>query len=79
VGCGTVFKLTPQTSGKFSVSALRRFTNRTDGTNPVGTLYLDASGNLFGTASAGASTACVPTGGCGTIFEITGVTPGPGQ
>ena len=74
VGCGTVFKLTPQTTGKFSVSPLRRFTNRADGANPVGTLYLDASGNLFGTASAGASTACVPTGGCGTIFEITGVT-----
>jgi uncharacterized repeat protein (TIGR03803 family) len=75
VGCGTVYKLTPGTSGEWSLSPLHRFTNRADGAEPVGTPYLDASGNLFATASAGASTACTPTGGCGTIFEIAGVGP----
>lgn len=74
IGCGTVFELSPQSGGKYSVRSLHRFSNGADGAEPVGALYLDASGNLFGTASAGASTACLPTGGCGTIFEISGLT-----
>jgi uncharacterized repeat protein (TIGR03803 family) len=75
IGCGTVYKLTPGTGGEWSISPLHRFTNKADGAEPVGAPYLDASGNLFATASAGASTACTPTGGCGTIFEITGAGP----
>jgi uncharacterized repeat protein (TIGR03803 family) len=72
IGCGTVYKLTLGSNGKFTGSTLHRFTNKADGSAPAAHLFLDGSGNLFGTASAGASAACTPTGGCGTVFEISG-------
>jgi uncharacterized repeat protein (TIGR03803 family) len=74
IGCGTVFKLTPGSGGGWSTSSLHRFTNKADGSSPVANLFLDSAGDLFGTASGGASTACSPTGGCGTVFEIAGAT-----
>jgi uncharacterized repeat protein (TIGR03803 family) len=49
VGCGTVFKITPDGTK----SVLYSFQGGSDGISPSGTLALDASGNLYGTTSGG--------------------------
>ncbi len=53
-------------------TVLHTFTNGTDGATPYGTLWLDAAGNLYGTASAGGFTGhnCTQTG-CGAVFKVT--------
>ncbi len=74
VGCGTLFKLTPE--GGFTV--LHTFAG-TDGMHPEGGLVLDGKGNLYGTAGNGGELSCVypgagdpPESGCGTIFKLDG-------
>jgi hypothetical protein len=61
---GTVFELT-QSNGGWMESTLHQFTGGTDGAYPMGTLALDASGNIYGTADTGG------TSGYGVVFEIT--------
>ena len=63
-GEGSVFKLTPS-GGSWTYSSLHDFANGSDGGNPVGRLILDASGNLYGTASRADGK------GQGVVFEIT--------
>jgi uncharacterized repeat protein (TIGR03803 family) len=71
LGCGTLFKMTP--NGKFTI--IHSF-DGTDGMNPQGGLVRDAKGNLYGAAFFGGIRACTTTGnghfepGCGTIFKI---------
>jgi uncharacterized repeat protein (TIGR03803 family) len=63
-GLGTVFKLTPGSSGWVHTS-LYDFTGGNDGAYPYGTVILDAGGNIYSTASqAGAY-------GRGVVFGIT--------
>jgi len=52
---------------------LYTFTGREDGASPISGLIFDHEGNLYGTASAGGSVACIGTEtiGCGTVFELT--------
>jgi uncharacterized repeat protein (TIGR03803 family) len=70
-GCGVIFKI--GTNGDETV--LYTFTGGTDGAEPNGSLLLDASGNLYGTAFAGGNAQCnneldsYP--GCGVVFELT--------
>ena len=74
-GCGTVFML--DTAGNETI--LHNLTGGTDGSAPHGGLFLDASGNLYGTASFGANLTCPSSGikyGCGTVFKISSVTSG---
>jgi uncharacterized repeat protein (TIGR03803 family) len=59
-GTGTVFKVTP--SGKETV--LYSFSGGKDGGMPIGTLVLDAKGNLYGTTFSGGL-------GYGIVFELT--------
>ena len=59
-GYGTIFKVTGTT-----LTTLASF-NNTDGANPCGTMFLDRSGNLFGTTCQGGT-----NGGFGTVFELT--------
>lgn len=68
-GLGSVFKLTPGASG-WSHTSLHDFTGGDDGANPYSNVVFDASGNLYGTASAGGSSG-VCSGGCGVVWEIT--------
>jgi len=69
-GCGTVFELTPNSDGNWTEKVLHRFRNNgKDGYGPRANLILDASGNLYGTATGGGSQSC--TDGCGTVFELT--------
>ena len=77
-GCGIVYKLTPNARGKFTETILYRFQGFADGAKPEDDrLVIDASGNIFGTATEGGnSIACHPNGefdpgGCGVVFEVT--------
>lgn len=68
-GLGSVFKLTPGSSG-WTYTSLHDFTGGDDGAKPVSNVLFDASGNLYGTASAGGNkAACFD--GCGVVWEIT--------
>ena len=66
---GTIFRLTPSTSGEWTETIIHNFGSGQDGQIPRGSLTMDASGNLYGTTyGGGTSLAC--GGGCGTVFEI---------
>jgi len=66
VGCGVVFMLSPSENGQWSEKVLHSFDdNGFDGYNSFAGLTLDASGNLYGTTSAGG------TRDSGTIFRMT--------
>jgi len=69
-GCGTVFRLTANPDGTYSESVLHSFTGDRDGAAPTAGLLADASGNLYGTTTAGGGArTCVD--GCGTVFKLT--------
>jgi len=71
-GCGTVFKLTRNSSGKWQETVLHNFQAGADGKNPYGGVIMDAKGNLYGTTVAGGSGgSCANGDGCGTIFKLT--------
>lgn len=61
---GTVFKLTPSGAG-WILTVLHRFTGGSDGSTPMGSVVVDASGNIYGTTVLGGSV------GFGVVFEIT--------
>lgn len=54
---------------------LHNFTYGQDGGYPEAGLVMARAGNLYGTASAGGSTAC--PGGCGTVFKLSPHGPVP--
>ncbi|HEY6769982.1 MAG TPA: choice-of-anchor tandem repeat GloVer-containing protein [Candidatus Sulfotelmatobacter sp.] len=63
---GTVFELTPNTSGTWKETILYSFQNNgTDGNYPYGSLILDSSGTLYGTTAGGG------TSFAGTVYELT--------
>ncbi|MBV8154055.1 MAG: hypothetical protein JOY98_06520, partial [Candidatus Eremiobacteraeota bacterium] len=65
-GHGVVFALTAATK-RYRV--LHSFTGGVaDGAFPIGQLYVDSNGNLFGTTALGGGGTC--GGGCGTVFEL---------
>ena len=70
-GNGAVFRLTapPVAGGAWKESVLYSFGTGTDGAVPVAGVTMDATGNLYGTTSAGGSY------GYGTVFELKRSTP----
>ena len=68
---GTVFKLTPDSKGKWKETVLYNFTGGSDGGYPAGSLILDAAGNLYGTTTQGGDFNRFCSGGCGVVFELT--------
>jgi uncharacterized repeat protein (TIGR03803 family) len=58
---GTVFKVTP----KGVETVLYSFTGQSDGANPLGGMFLDKSGNLYGTTQKGGAY------GGGTVYRVT--------
>jgi hypothetical protein len=65
--------LVPAAAAGAHEKVLYRFFGQSDGAFPSSSLVRDASGNLYGTASAGGITgACVGNGsrGCGVVFEL---------
>jgi len=69
-GCGTVFELV-KTGATYTEKVLYAFTGGADGAIPGSGLVRDASGNLYGTTTAGGGSGCSAGSGCGTVFEIT--------
>jgi uncharacterized repeat protein (TIGR03803 family) len=63
-GYGTVFELTPSSSG-WMEKVLYNFQNQQDGGMPYAGLIFDPSGNLIGATTAGGA------GNGGTVFELT--------
>ena len=61
-GCGVVFKL----DKNGAETTLHQFKGTPDGAFPFAGLVQDASGNLYGTTSAGGDPTCL----CGTAFEL---------
>jgi uncharacterized repeat protein (TIGR03803 family) len=72
---GTVFELTPSTSGLWGDSVLYSFTGGTDGANPVSPVTFDAGGDLFGTTQNGGNATCI-FGPCGVLFELASTSSG---
>jgi uncharacterized repeat protein (TIGR03803 family) len=66
---GTVFRLVND-HGVWTETVLHNF-DGTDGSNPIGGLVIDSSGNLFGTTNLGGNTSACDFSGCGTIFELS--------
>jgi uncharacterized repeat protein (TIGR03803 family) len=72
---GSVFKLTPG-NDSWSYTDLFNFKFRDGvvnltGYQPLSSVTLDASGNLYGTATLGGLTGIICTAGCGVVWEIT--------
>jgi uncharacterized repeat protein (TIGR03803 family) len=74
VGCGTVFKLTPNSNGTFKETILYNFAGNSypnsDGAVPKSALIFDSSGNLYGTTEGGGKY------GGGTVFRLSPATNG---
>jgi uncharacterized repeat protein (TIGR03803 family) len=66
-GCGTVYELSPTTSGEWKETILYEFTGQEDGEYPDGALIFDGEGNLYGTASRGGPRISCQ---CGNVFEL---------
>lgn len=72
-GQGTVFELSPKAGGGWTQKILHNFGNGTDGQSPWGgSLFMDSSGNLYGTTRYGGTSLCDSLNpvGCGTVFEL---------
>jgi uncharacterized repeat protein (TIGR03803 family) len=64
--CGTVFKLTPGSGGKWKETILHSFTLGPGGEGPGGAVVRDKAGNLHGTTIYGGS-GC----GCGVVYKLS--------
>jgi uncharacterized repeat protein (TIGR03803 family) len=65
-GCGTAYMLSPNGTGGWTETILHSFkATTTDGAFPPAGLIMDASGNLYGTTSAGGKA------DYGTVFELS--------
>jgi hypothetical protein len=71
---GSVFELSPSTSGEWNETVLYNFSGPggSDGANPAAGLIFDAAGNLYGTTQNGGNTTgiCATTSGCGVVFKL---------
>jgi uncharacterized repeat protein (TIGR03803 family) len=74
-GCGTVFKLSPGTNGKWTRTVLHRF-NGKDGANPFAGLVFDGAGNLYGTTWIGGNSKYPCDSNCGVVFKLSPGTDG---
>jgi uncharacterized repeat protein (TIGR03803 family) len=72
LGCGTVFELI-RNGGSWTKSTLHTFDGGVGGGVPVGTLTIDAQGNLYGVTEQGGTGPCdsVLGGGCGVIYRLS--------
>jgi uncharacterized repeat protein (TIGR03803 family) len=66
-GAGTIFEFDPAAK---KLTGLYAFTGGADGGNPLGTLVLDSSGNLYGVTVSGGVVGCTDDAGCGTAFKF---------
>jgi uncharacterized repeat protein (TIGR03803 family) len=67
--CGTVFELSPPTSGPWHETVLHNFGCFADGKSPHGGVSFDPSGTLIGTTVAGGSGGFCASDGCGVVYR----------
>jgi len=68
-GCGTVFELSPNSSGGYTERVIHSFQGSlVDGQMPEAPLTFDAKGNLYGTTLSGGQSL---TRAAGTVFKLT--------
>jgi len=68
VGCGEIFKLSPNGSGGWTYTVLHFFTDGRDGARPYSGVAINAAGDIFTTAEQGGDdTGC----NCGTVVELS--------
>lgn len=70
LGCGIVFKLTPNSHGGWTESVVYTFTGG-DGAYPNASLIFDTVGNLYGTTTSGGDLRYCGSYGCGVVFKLT--------
>lgn len=63
-GCGVLYELTESNDGLWNEDVIQQFTGA-NGSDPQGSLMMDAGGNLYGTTQTGGSK------GFGVVFELT--------
>jgi uncharacterized repeat protein (TIGR03803 family) len=65
-GVGVIYELKPQPDGSWKLQVIHNFTGGNDGSSgSAGRLLIDASGNIYGVATAGGAN------GAGTAFRLT--------
>lgn len=64
-GCGTVYKLSPNSNGSWTETVLYHFLGSTDVAQPALGVVMDSAGNLYGAAQGGCIEECN-----GTIFKL---------
>jgi uncharacterized repeat protein (TIGR03803 family) len=64
-GCGTVFKLSPNSDGTWTETVLHHFLGSTDVAQPALGVVMDSAGNLYGASQGGCIEECN-----GTIFKL---------
>ena len=64
-GCGTIFRLSPTASGRWSVAESKFRGGANDGSEPAGGLVADQAGNIYGVTAGGGSA------GFGTVFKAS--------
>jgi uncharacterized repeat protein (TIGR03803 family) len=68
--CGTIYELTPASTGAWTLTGLYAFRDNSNGFFPYAGLTIDSAGNIYGTTGAGGDMSCGSTGGCGVVFRI---------
>jgi uncharacterized repeat protein (TIGR03803 family) len=76
VGYGSVYELSPSSSGQWMLITLYSFHGGSDGNEPSAGLVFDNNGKLYGTTSYAGIAGLCNGPGCGTVFELS--TPGGG-
>jgi uncharacterized repeat protein (TIGR03803 family) len=78
LGCGTVFRLSPNSDGTWTETILYSFCANSigiqclDGKYPEAGLTFDSAGNIYGTTTNGGDQTCaLNLDGCGTVFELS--------
>jgi uncharacterized repeat protein (TIGR03803 family) len=66
-GCGTIFRLTRGTDGRWKETILYNFENGASGFSPGGGVVLDKAGILYGTTTYGGSSSC----DCGVVYKLS--------
>jgi uncharacterized repeat protein (TIGR03803 family) len=66
-GCGTVYKLTRQSDGRWKETIVYDFRDGASGNGPGAGVVMDKKGNLYGTTVYGGSPQC----GCGVVYELS--------
>jgi uncharacterized repeat protein (TIGR03803 family) len=69
--CGVVFELSPTSLGPWHETVIDFLSGAQAGENPAAGLVFDASGNLYGTTSAGGNLNDCSGVGCGVVFQLS--------